>query len=456
MRSVSAAVRPWRRYSEKATTVYAVVMLTLYPLFTGLSGYMFLHLKKYLLFLAATLLWLLSLAAFRMLRLRREKQRFLVTIPVCCLLAFAVLGSVSTCLSRYAVFFTREIGRYDGMTTYLLYAFILYGAYVYGVNERLCLWAFAGSYTACCAIALLQLLGFNALSLFPGEFTYYSPEVQETGAFLGTLGNVDILSALHCLALPLFFCALLFSEGRKRWLLLIPLLCGSGVLAAAGVASGILALLVTALLLIPAYAAGHIRLRRGRAPKWLFFSGAALLLAALAAFYLLPFRSGTPYELHQVLHGEIDDSFGSHRILIWRKTAEVFLAHPWFGIGPDSLANYLDIHFQRESQALGVVLRTYVDNAHSMYLQLFVSFGILGVLPLSILMTYTMDRAASRLLYSTPVRILFPPLLCYLIQALFNVGTCIVVPLFLILWGTLLHAVQSETEAGTGGQRSRL
>ena len=91
-----------------------------------------------------------------------------------------------------------------------------------------------------------------------------------------------------------------------------------------------------------------------------------------------------------------------------------------------------------------------------MYLQLFVSFGILGVLPLSILMTYTMDRAASRLLYSTPVRILFPPLLCYLIQALFNVGTCIVVPLFLILWGTLLHAVQSETEAGTGGQRSRL
>jgi len=42
-------------------------------------------------------------------------------------------------------------------------------------------------------------------------------------------------------------------------------------------------------------------------------------LIVLAAIYYIDFESGTLLELHNVLHGNIEDSYGSSRIFIWRK-----------------------------------------------------------------------------------------------------------------------------------------
>ena len=345
MRETARSPGAWLCFSQRATDIYAIVMLAVFPLFTGTSGYLFLHLKKYLFFLAATLLWLLSLFFFRVIWPRGSGRGFKPSFPGCCMLAFALFGSLSTLRSPYAVFFTTEIGKYDGMLTYLLYMCILGGVFRFGADRRHCMIAFSVGYTLCCAVAAVQLLGFNALWLFPDDMTYYSPYVQETGAFLGTLGNVDVFSALHCLALPLFAGVLLLGRGRLRFLLLIPLLLGAAVMLCAKVASGLLALCVTTALLLPPLLAAHLRSRGRAVGKWADYSGPLFILLGLAAVYFLPVRSGAVYELHQVLHGNIDESFGSHRILIWRKTAEVFRSHFLLGIGPDCLEYYLDILF---------------------------------------------------------------------------------------------------------------
>lgn len=438
----------WYIYCCRATEIYTLLILSVFPLFTGFRGYILLLQKKHIFFLTVTMLWLLSILYFVARHLfTRGRVKGADKMPrsgiiLLCVLAFSLSATVSTLLSPYSVFISAQEGKYDDLLTYLLYGSLLLGVTVFGIKKRLSFIVFAVAYTICCGIAAIQLLDCNVLGLYPAGMTPYSPYVQETGVFLGTLGNVDAVSAYHCLALPLFVSALFFGKEQWRWLLLVPIGLGAAVQIHAGVASGLLAVGLTVLLLVPGYVISKLSQtsrRRFRAVGW--FGGAFLFLLALLVLYIIPFEKGTLYELHQVLHGHIEDSYGSHRILIWRKCAEVFREHPVFGIGPDCLEYYLDIFFERESLLLGWTLRTYVDTAHNTFLQLLLNFGVIGCIPLSALLVETADGIRTQWQRSQRIRILLPPFLCYLIQAFFNIGTCMIVPLFLVLWGTLLSEI---------------
>ena len=100
--------------------------------------------------------------------------------------------------------------------------------------------------------------------------------------------------------------------------------------------------------------------------------------------------------------------------------------------------SYGDAFFPLAVKA-GETLRATVDNAHNAYLQLLLNFGLLGVIPLSVLMTETWYEIVTQLRDARTMRVLCLPMFCYLIQAFFNNATCIVAPLFLILWGLVLH-----------------
>lgn len=431
---------PCAKRNRIATTIYILIMLTAFLLFTGTNGYVFLQLKKYIFFLSATTLWLFFLGLNVAIQLLKARRKPRMTLAVLCALTFAAAATISTLCSEYAVFFSTYVGKYDNLLTYLLYVGILIGVYRYGVAQTCILWAFAASYSICCGIALLQLCGWNAFWLFPEGYTYYSPYVQETGAFLGPLGNVDVFSALHSIAIPLFAGGLLFGTRRVRFLLLIPILMGLICQIYAGVAAGLLAISLTTILFVPGIIAWILKQRGSQKVKrWMYFSGVILFFFVLLILYLIPFQNGVLFELSRAMHGELRDTFGSHRILIWRKTAAIMRKHFLIGIGPDALENYLDISFERYSEALGETLRTTVDNAHNTYLQVLISFGMVGLIPLSTLMVEAWNKIITSFRRSLAIRVMCLPLFCYLIQAFFNVGTCIVVPIFLILWGLLLR-----------------
>lgn len=69
-------------------------------------------------------------------------------------------------------------------------------------------------------IGLLQYAGYNPLGLFPEGTGYHDAFILYNGQFMGTLGNVDTLSAFLCLMVPLFYGTYLLS-GRR--LALIPM-----------------------------------------------------------------------------------------------------------------------------------------------------------------------------------------------------------------------------------------
>jgi len=416
-------------FCYKVTEIYLLIMVTAFPLFTGFSGYLYLHMKKYAFFFAVTLIWGIILLVETVRRIKCGEQFSRPRIPELFMLLFMLVAILSTICAPHAAFLSFE--RYDGLLTYLLYGLVFMGVYRYGKVAACFLYGFATAYAVCCTIALLQLLGWNALWLYPDGMNYYDPVVQETAKFLGTIGNIDVLSSLHCLAIPLLSAVLFLGRARRRRSLIVPIILGLVSQIWAGVSSGLLALGITAIIFFPFGLAVKFPERYGK----MRYSGVWILLAAAVLIYFFPLKEGTLYELQRCLHGEFQDEYGSHRILIWRKTIEVIRQHPLLGVGPDSLWHYLDIQFERFSPLLNEMLYSTVDNAHNEYLQMFVNFGVLGVLPLLFLALYTVLRLKR---IDEGKKCLIPPLFCYMIQAFFNIGLCITTPFVFIMWGLLL------------------
>jgi O-antigen ligase len=203
----------------------------------------------------------------------------------------------------------------------------------------------------------------------------------------------------------------------------------------AGVSSGILAVSLTAFVFLLIKISAHPFFSSRKALPAIL--ALALLFCFLLVCYAGAFSSGTLYELGQILHGNFDDSFGSHRIQIWKGVLEIIKKHPWLGIGPGTLEDNIDIRFERWSELLEQTLSTYVDDAHNIYLQYLVSFGILGCLPLAALAAVLLKRLFAKMQggaeLSNALRIMLPAAFCYLIQAFFNLDSCIISPLFIIL-----------------------
>ena len=437
-------------FCRGAAKLYIIVMSFVFVLFTGPEGYILLEWKKCLFFTAATAAWLVSLLCGALSG--RGERSFVrkFTIEDILLLAFMAACVISTLLSPGPLFLPKAGGQCNALLTYCLYALVILAAARCGSTEKSLLYTFAAAYSICCLLAVIQLLGYNPLELFPNHLNYYEPFVQEMAPFLGTVGNIDLFSALHCLAIPMSAAYLALGRGRSRALFLIPLSLGLVCMFWVRVASGILAVLLTAMLFsvfLPSALNKRYgcfsslgerrRLLLGAAPA------AAALVGILAALRFYPFSSGTLYELHQLINGQVSDEFGSRRIAIWKDVVRVIGQHPVWGTGPGALGDVLTVRFSRYSQALGALVENGVDDAHNEYLHHLASFGLLGTLPLFLLQLRTAFLFLRTGAYRhTECVVLAGGCFCYMVQAFFNIGSCITTPLICIVWGLLLGAVR--------------
>lgn len=489
-------------FAVRVTDIYAFVMLAVFPLFTGLTGYRAITSAKFLFFAAATSAWLLLLAGYEVFELFvRKNGLHRPDAPSMAIAAFMTACSISALLSPYRESVFLGAGRYDGLASLLLYGGIFLGTARYSRPRIAHAAALAVSCTLCCAVAVLQLFDMDALKLFPSGMSYYDHGTFYTGEFLGTIGNTNLLSSFLCLCIPPFAAIFITGEGRKSLLFALPLLPAVFVLAASGVAGGAVGLLACALCAAPVLISSRKRLCRAMA---LFaavcavcgpvlgaertfenrclsarldyavlaaalcaaavLAAAAVLLsrksgreadrrtylravlavetalaaAGIAAVYFGPWSGGTVYELSRVLHGEIDDSFGSSRIGIWRNVLALVPERLLFGGGPDTLALRLDMTFSRYVPETGKTLCVYVDNAHNEYLGLLVNTGICGLGAYLSGMAITLRRLLS--MDSNDIRAFFGlGIICYWVQAFFGLGLCITAPVMWLLWGMVCN-----------------
>ncbi|MBE7018143.1 MAG: O-antigen ligase family protein [Ruminococcaceae bacterium] len=488
------------------TNIYISIMFLLFPLFTGFSGYANITFSKFLFFIICTGLWLIGLIIACIVE-KSPLPRF--SIHHWAATAFAAVCILSFIVSPYKSDSLLGASRYDGLITHLIYILIFLGVSFFGRFRPYHFICLAISVFICSFVAVFQLFNINLFSLFPGDFSHYDSGIRYSSAFLGTMGNTNVLSAFFCLALPVLFVLPLVSNKKLCRLGIIAMFPAVFVLVRARVAGGFVGLGLCALIAAPIVFTDIKKLCRAlfsAAPllvsasialayrphyvfpdfEWTFcfdtlpllaLCGAAALiiigailakaknfspskkamrlffiaiclfavLAGLIFVYFFAPSAGTIYELSQVLHGNIDDSFGSSRIKIWRGCLAIFGEHPLLGSGPDTLALRVDVHFSRYVPETGKLLQTSVDNAHNEYLGHLINTGIFGLtayLFILILALIAFLKSCSR----PHICALGLGCLCYCIQGFFALGLPLIAPLFWIALALLFPKDESLSE----------
>lgn len=428
------------------TDKFIIVMLAVFPLWVGFSGYSNVTWSKFMFFVTATGAWLLLLAAGTICG-RSLPRQMAGGWAVLALMAAACLSAV---LSPYGGDTLIGAGRYDGLVSLLLYGCIFLGVSAYGRPRMIYIWALAFSTTFCCVVAVLQLLGGNPLSLFPDGWTYFDHGVKYSAEFLGNIGNVDVFATFLCTALPIFFGVYVCADGKTSAWLLAPAALGLFIEFKSGVASGKVGL--AAGLIIGAL----VLLRRSRIKKLLIcaaVSAAALLLAMNISFtqngvlFGIGAQSetsastasqtdgGTLGEIKQMLKGHFEDSYGSGRIGIWRQLLEQYSRRPILGGGPGTVSDRVEINYSRYVPETGKTLKTRVDNAHNEYLGYLMDEGAVGLaayLTLIVLTAVLWIRRRGTLLAAIGCG-----LTGYWAQSFFGLGLCLVLPVIWLIWGLM-------------------
>ena len=160
----------------------------------------------------------------------------------------------------------------------------------------------------------------------------------------------------------------------------------------------------------------------------------------LLVIYFVNFRSGILYEMHELMHGNFDDNFGTYRIFLWKRTIPLLQDYPILGTGPDSFAIRFMARYTNDIMAIGPL--TINDTAANVYLTMMINLGLVGLLNYIVFLFFQLKRGIQKCnKYSF---ILFNAIVCYIIQDVFNLSLVIVTPIFWILMGLHFSSVNNE------------
>lgn len=446
-----AKYRGIARQRTNGVEIWSCVFIAVNLLFTGFEGYANIGQSKFVMVYILTLPFLM-LGIYCLIRERKARKLSGLSPAQICALVF--LG----CTLLSAAFSPVENGNpwYDAksheaaltVSLYVLLFLIVsrWGAVSDKVFQVL-FWSLVIFIAVCC----LQLLGTNPLKLYPNDGTFYTAadKVGRTGTHLGTIGNVDIVSAFLALTAPMLLLHTRGQKPQKAWPCWVLAAACLGVMFFIKVLCGLVGLAMGALICLPVFCPDKWR-------KWILLSYGVLGVGALALFWFADLPVGFFHELHEMLHGRFQDSFGTGRIFIWRQMLERIPKRLWFGVGPD-MVRYSGLDpFVRYDElgnvvynAQGVAVKTNLTDAHCYPLQILYCQGLPALLSwlgavgftLSHWVKYRRDRAAA---------ILGGGLACFLCAMLFCISSVIIMSFFWLTLGLLearASALRAETSA---------
>ena len=398
--------------------LYALVMLGIFPLLGG--DYLHITQGKTLAFLVLSGGFLLG--SWIECLVRRPIGRLGLSPVGWCWLTLAFVELLAAVCSPYRPQTWLGGGRSGGLLLLWLYVLVAVVLARYaGLRSRF-VYALALATLIQNGVALLQLVGGNPLGLYPEGLTYWDRDLSYAGAYLGTIGNLNQLSAFYCLTIPLLLGqALLERRPSRRWVLVGIAALSLAIPVWTGMEACLVGLGVGLACSLPGL------FPRPRSRLWCY--GGLLLIGCLVLtgvwFWAGPVES-TWWQLHEVLHGQGQDHFGSMRLGIWRAAWSAVQERPWLGWGPDVFRQVYGAMFPT-----GAV----IDAAHNEYLAYWLDGGFFGLLAYGMALALSLVRW---MIYSRWDRRFLLPLaatLCYSIQACFTFSTPIVSPLWWILWG---------------------
>ena len=298
-----------------------------------------------------------------------------------------------------------------------------------------------------CLLCLLQALGKNPLSLYPeGQSFYDGYGKQYQGAYAGSVGNVDLVSALLALVIPLLVIPALGKQFRRTWPCWLLALGCVGLLVWLRVLCGLVGL-----------AAGTALTLLVRCPdekrKWLLLSYGILAVTGIALLWAVDLPVKFLHELHEILHGRAEDSFGTGRFFIWRQMLERIPNRLLTGVGPD-MARFSGLEpFVRRDElgnvvynAAGNAITAVITDAHCYPVHILYCQGLPALLSWLTLVGLCMSHWVKGR-SDCSIAALGSGLACLLCAMLFCFSSIIIMPFLWLCMGLLEGKYQERTDA---------
>ena len=174
-----------------------------------------------------------------------------------------------------------------------------------------------------------------------------------------------------------------------------------------------------------------------------------LVFIATISVYFINFKGGTLYEVHELLHGNFDDNFGTYRVFLWKRAFKLVKEHPLIGSGPDTFAVRFMSKYTEDIKSLGEL--TINDTAANVYITMLINIGIIGLLSYILFLILQLSNGIkNRNKYST---VLLIGIMCYLVQDFFNLWVIIVTPIYWTLMAIHSLATDEKMILESGGKK---
>ena len=328
--------------------------------------------------------------------------------------------------------------RREGLFTQLCYMLLFLVFSFSRVRQEPVILSAAAGVLVFCAVVLLQRSGINVFGLYPAGRSYAT-----TPEFQGTIGNVDMDTGYLVLLCGLFLPALQQPRRRegnlpaaRRILFRITVLAGLAAAVYLVISMDVQFGAITLAVLAVAAVLRFIP-RRWRIPFIIL-----LVILALLFVWFFPGSSGGLWELHEIMHGRPQLSFGSNRVAVWAYSVGLAQESLLIGGGSDTF----EIRFNQYINENGLAIPThqgdlalphYFDNPHNEYIAHLVNHGLPAMLlfaALLLLLVFLRPRTAGFRSGSllTPCA---AAVLCYAVQAFFAFSVCLVAPVFWVIAG---------------------
>lgn len=356
------------------------------------------------------------------------------------LLVFLLLTVVSALISPYKSETWVGASRYEGVRSICIYVLCAVFLSSFGRIKPWMAYLLGGSVLCFSAICITQLFGANPFGLYPDGLNYFGAGVDYSGAYLGTIGNTDLVAGFLCVAITLLWVCIVRMKGKCRFLLIIPTVAALFVLLKMSVMAGLVGVFAGAVVALPVVLPVPEKTR-----KLIAVAIAVLFVAALLFLFFVDTDISMLHEAHEILHGRIDDSFGSGRIHIWKNVLDKIPDNLWFGAGPDTMSHAKLEAFTRYDPDKGVELVAEIDTAHNEYLNILYHQGIFALLSYLAALVFAAVKWIHNGNASPACAACGAAALCYCIQAFFGISMFLTAPFFWMTLGLLDGSLRNNT-----------
>lgn len=381
-----------------------------------------------------------------------KKIKFKFNIYNILMVTYLVLVVLSTIFTKYGIVdcILGKNGRGEGLITIFSYIMTLVifskgVKYMRGVSK-----------VAIFSAIVISIYAILQANVIPGLEISILPK-SPTNIATGTMRNQNFLSSYVCMLLPMSALYYINATKNKIQSLIISTLLFITLILA--VTLGGYVTFVAMYIAVITVSLIFNKNKKETIKRIIIIS-----LVFIVIFVLLTLLNGETYfkelfgatqEVQHLMDG--DDSFGTSRMEIWRKTIMVIQKYPLLGVGPDSLWLELSNREYITNGKQDILSNYIVDKAHSEPLHMAVTTGIPSAVIYLVLATLIClgllkelfkgikeeGIASEKTMYKMLV---LTSILSYLMQSMINISVVQVAPMFWAILGTGLGIVQDKEQ----------